>query len=67
MASPYEKETVAKNWIKKATEKHPGALTRAARKRGLSTREEASKESHSSNPKIAARGRLGARFIAHKI
>lgn len=44
-----------KNWIKGSI-KHPGALRRAAKKRGLSTRAEASKEKHSSNKKIRARG-----------
>jgi len=50
------------NWIKKAV-KHPGALTEAAKRRGVSKRQEAEKESHSSNPHIRARGILGERFI----
>lgn len=43
--------------------KHPGALKEAAKRDGLSTKEEAEKESHSSNPKIRARGNLGKRFL----
>jgi hypothetical protein len=43
--------------------KHPGALKAAAKRDGLSTKEEAAKESHSSNPKIRARGNLGKRFL----
>lgn len=54
------------NWIQKAV-KHPGALTRAAKASGVSKLQEAEKESHSSNPKIRARGNLGKRFIQHKI
>lgn len=50
------------NWISKAV-KHPGALTQAAKTRGVSKKQEAEKESHSSNPKIRARGILGKRFI----
>ncbi len=53
---------MAKNWIKKAI-RHPGALTRAAARRNVSKRQEAEKESHSSNPHIRARGILGKRFI----
>ena len=50
------------NFIKKAI-KHPGALTRAAVARGVSKRQEAEKESHSSNPHVRARGILGKRFM----
>jgi hypothetical protein len=50
------------NWIAKAV-KHPGALTAAAKRKGVSKRQEAEKESHSSNPHIRARGILGKRFI----
>ena len=50
------------NWIKRAI-KHPGALTRAASQHGVSKRQEAERESHSSNPHIRARGILGKRFI----
>lgn len=49
-------------WIKSAV-KHPGALKRAAKQHGLSTKQEAEKESHSSNPKIRSRGNLGKRFL----
>jgi len=50
------------NWISRAV-KHPGALTRAASQHGVSKRQEAERESHSSNPHIRARGILGKRFI----
>ena len=57
---------MAKMWIQK-TVKHPGALTSAAKRHGVSKLQEAEKESHSSNPHIRARGNLGKRFIKHKI
>jgi hypothetical protein len=57
---------MAKKWIQSAV-KHPGALTAAARKSGVSKLEEAEKESHSSNPHIRARGNLGKRFIKKTI
>lgn len=50
------------NWIKKAI-RHPGALTAAAKRSGRSKKQEAEKESHSSNPHIRARGILGKRFM----
>jgi hypothetical protein len=53
---------MGKNWIKKAV-RHPGAITRAAAARGVSKKQEAEKESHSSNPHIRARGILGKRFM----
>lgn len=54
------------NWIKGSV-KHPGALTAAAKKHGVSKLQEAEKEKHSSNPSIRARGALGARFIKKTI
>lgn len=57
---------MARKWIQSAV-KHPGALTAAARKSGVSKLEEADKESHSSNPHIRARGNLGKRFIKKTI
>ena len=51
-----------RKWIGKAV-KHPGALTEAARRRGVSKLQEAEKESHSKDPHIRARGVLGKRFI----
>jgi len=54
------------NWIQKAV-KHPGALTKAAKERGRSKLEEAEAEKKSKNPKIRARGSLGARFIQGRI
>ena len=53
-------------WIQRAV-KHPGALTAAAKKHGVSKLQEAEKESHSSNPHIRARGNLGKRFIKKSI
>lgn len=50
------------NFIQSAI-KHPGALTRAAAEHGVSKRQEAEKESHSSNPSIRGRGNLGLRFM----
>jgi hypothetical protein len=55
-----------KKWIQGAI-KHPGALTAAAKKHGVSKLQEAEKESHSSNPHIRSRGNLGKRFIKGKI
>jgi hypothetical protein len=49
-------------WIQKAV-RHPGALTTAAKRRGVSKKQEAEQESHSSNPHIRARGILGKRFM----
>lgn len=49
-------------WIAKAV-RHPGALTRAAAAHGVSKRQEAEKESHSSSPSVRARGILGKRFM----
>jgi hypothetical protein len=48
---------------KGAVVKHPGALKAAAKRHGLTTKEEAAKESHSSNPKIRSRGNLAKRFL----
>ena len=58
--------SLAKHWIQKAV-KHPGALTAAASQHGVSKLQEAKKEAHSPNPHIAARGRLGERFIKRTI
>jgi hypothetical protein len=48
-------------WIGSAVRK-PGSLTAAAHRHGKSVLEEAKKEAHSPNKKIAARGRLALRF-----
>lgn len=53
-------------WIQSAV-KHPGSLTAAAKRHGLSKLEEAEKEKNSKNPKIRARGALGERFIKKAI
>ena len=50
------------NWISGAV-RHPGALTRAAARHGVSKRQEAEHESHSSDPSERARGNLGLRFM----
>jgi hypothetical protein len=55
-----------KKWIQGAV-RHPGAEKAAAKAHGLSTAEEAERESHSSNPHIRSRGLLAKRFIGHKI
>lgn len=43
--------------------KHPGALKAAARQHGLTTKQEAEKESHSPNKSIRSRGILGKRLL----
>jgi hypothetical protein len=53
-------------WIQGAV-RHPGALTAAAKRHGVSKLQEAKKEAGSSDPHIAARGRLGIRFIKKTI
>lgn len=53
---------MAEKWISGAI-RHPGALSRAAAQHGVSKRQEAEKESHSSNPHVRARGALGLRFL----
>jgi hypothetical protein len=58
--------SLAKHWIGKAI-KHPGALTAAAARHGVSKLQEAEKEAKSSNPHIRGRGLLGERFIRKKI
>lgn len=54
------------NFIKKAI-KHPGALTAAAKRHGVSKLQEAENEKQSKNPKIRSRGALGLRFIKKEI
>ena len=46
-----------KNWIEKAI-KHPGSETAAAERHGVSTHQEAEKESGSASPSIRKRGTL---------
>jgi hypothetical protein len=57
---------MGKNWIQSAV-KHPGALSAAAKRHGQSKLQEAESESKSSNPKIRARGALGAKFIKKEL
>lgn len=52
-----------KRFIQKAIS-HPGAEKAAAKRHGLSTLQEANRESKSSNPHIRARGVLARRFIS---
>jgi len=61
-----EGTSMANNWIQGAV-KHPGALTAAARAHGVSKLQEAEKEAKSPNKHIAARGRLGERFIKKSV
>jgi hypothetical protein len=48
-------------FIQKAI-KHPGILTEAAKRHGVSVHQEAEKESHSENKKLRGRGALALRF-----
>ena len=64
--SPPVQEITMADWIKGAI-KHPGALTAAAKRHGKSKLQEAESEAKSKNPHIAARGRLGERFIKKTI
>jgi len=49
-------------WIQGAV-KHPGRLTEAARRAGVSKQEEAEKWSHSKDPSKRGAGILGKRFM----
>ena len=53
-------------WIQGAV-KHPGALTAAAKRNGISKLQEAKKEEKSSDPSIRSRGFLGERFIKKRV
>ena len=57
---------MADKWLRGAI-KHPGAERAAAKRHGLSTREEAERESHSSNKRIRSRGNLAKRLIGGKL
>jgi hypothetical protein len=50
-----------KHWIKDAI-KHPGIEKAKAKRNGVSTRQQLQKDSHSDNPSVRARGKLGLRF-----
>lgn len=52
---------MAKGWISGAV-KHPGIEKAKAKRNGISTHAQLEKDSHSSNPKVRARGNLGLRF-----
>lgn len=49
-------------WIQGAIKDKSHPVQRAAERKGISTAEEATQESHSSNPHIRARGILARRF-----
>ena len=51
----------SKKWIQGAV-KHPGVEKAKAKRNGISTHEQLERDSHSSNPKVRARGNLGLRF-----
>lgn len=51
-----------KKWIGRAV-KHPGRLTEAAARAGVSKQEEARKWAHSSDPSKRGAGILGERFM----
>jgi hypothetical protein len=57
---------MADKWIQGAV-KHPGSLTAAAKRHGVSKLQEAEKEAKSKNPHIRGRGLLGERFIKKSI
>lgn len=59
-------ESPVAKWLREAI-KHPGAEKRAAKKHGLSTRQEAEREAHSSNPHIRGRGLLAERLIGGRL
>lgn len=49
---------MAKKFIKGAI-KHPGIEQAKAKRNGISTQEQLTRDSHSSNPTVRARGNLG--------
>lgn len=54
---------MAKQWMQSAIKDKSHPVKRAAERKGISTLQEAEKESHSSNPHIRGRGLLGVRLI----
>lgn len=54
---------MAKKWMQPAIKDKSHPVVRAAERKGISTLQEAEKESHSSNPHIRGRGLLGVRLI----
>lgn len=54
------------NFLKSAI-KHPGSLTTAAKRHGVSKLQEAENEAKSTNKHISSRGRLGERLIKKTI
>lgn len=58
---------MAKKWLQGAIKDHSHPVVRAAKEHGISTLQEAERESHSSNPKIRGRGSLGIRLISGRL
>lgn len=52
-----------KHWMQGAIKDHSHPVIRAAKRKGISTLQEAERESHSSNPHIRSRGILGITLI----
>ena len=52
-----------KKWIQGAIKDHSHPVVRAAKRNGISTLQEAERESHSKNPHIRSRGLLGVTLI----
>lgn len=59
--------SLGKKWIQGAVRDKSHPVVNAAKRKGISTLQEAEQESHSSNPHIRARGLLGKRFIKKQI
>ena len=62
MATKKKTKKKVKRWMQGAV-KHKGSLTRAAEKKGVSTKVEAESEAKSPDKHIASRGRLALRFM----
>lgn len=58
---------MAKKWLQSAIKDKSHPVQRAAKEHGISTLQEAERESHSSDPHIRSRGALGVRLIKRKI
>lgn len=58
---------MAKQWLQSAIKDKSHPVIRAAKEKGISTLEEAKRESRSPDPHIRARGMLGVRLITKRI
>lgn len=56
-----------KMWLRSAIKDKSHPVQRAAQRKGISTLQEAERESHSSSPHIRSRGLLGVRLAKKKI